>query len=70
MYKVKVQGAWQKKWGAWQERVRKNFPLTAVKIVVVVWQIVTQVCMFLLLCVIRLACGSWQLLNMMLVIQL
>lgn len=35
---------WKEKWSVWQECVRENFPLTAVKIVVVVWQIVTQVC--------------------------
>lgn len=29
--------------GVWQHRVVKRFPLTVVKIIVVVWQIVTQV---------------------------
>lgn len=34
---------WKAKLGALQQRLVKRFPLTAVKIVVVVWQIVTQV---------------------------
>lgn len=35
---------WRRTCSAWQARVRQTVPLTAVKIVVVVWQIVTQVC--------------------------
>lgn len=38
-----AQSRWQKKCSEWQARMKKIVPLTAVKIVVVVWQIVTQV---------------------------
>ncbi|CAN0056334.1 unnamed protein product, partial [Scytosiphon promiscuus] len=39
---VKAQSRWQQKCSVWQQRMRNTVPLTAVKIVVVVWQIVTQ----------------------------
>lgn len=40
---AKAQSRWQQRCSLWQARMRKTVPLTAVKIVVVVWQIVTQV---------------------------
>lgn len=43
LFFLQVMTPWQQTCAVWQERMRKMFPLTAVKIVVVVWQIVTQV---------------------------
>lgn len=40
----KAPSRWQQKRSVWQARMKKILPLTAIKIVVVVWQIVTQVC--------------------------
>ena len=47
----KEQSHWQRRCSLWQARMRKTVPLTAVKIVVVVWQIVTQVCVCVCVCV-------------------
>ncbi|CAM9835821.1 unnamed protein product, partial [Ectocarpus sp. 12 AP-2014] len=38
----KAPSRWQQKRSVWQARMKKILPLTAIKIVVVVWQIVTQ----------------------------
>lgn len=42
---VEVAGrAWKQKCWSWQRLVVKMLPLTAIKIVVTVWQIISQVC--------------------------
>lgn len=42
---VEVTGrAWKQKCWSWQRLVVKMLPLTAIKIVVTVWQIISQVC--------------------------
>lgn len=40
---AKALGPWGRRMAHWRAHLRKTFPLNAVKIVVVVWQIVTQV---------------------------
>lgn len=44
----KTPSRWQQRRSVWQSRMKKMLPLTAIKIVVVVWQIVTQVCLLAL----------------------
>lgn len=38
-----TKASWRRRLSAWRVRVVKKFPRTAVKIVLVVWQIITQV---------------------------